>query len=142
VPLRDDLLPVFNAARQLIQDFGLRQSRVWVRRRAWSAGEQHLGDVTDTDVEITPRPKVVADTPVTLNVSRLTPAYPGGGYTTEDLLPAQVAGTSRYFLVQTGTDGPLMPYRCIAIDERKNFGISLVLEMLTHEQPDEYIHDD
>jgi hypothetical protein len=145
VGLREDLLPVIDEIRLLIGDpdqLGLRQSRVWVRRRAWSAGEQHLGDITDTDIELTPRPKVEADTPVTLKVSRITPAYPGGGYTTEDLLPTQVAGTSRYFLVQTGTDGPRVAYQCIAIDERKNFGISLVLEQIPHEQPDEYIHDD
>ena len=126
-----------------MQTLDMRQSRVWVRRRAYSAGEQHLGDITDTDVEITPRPKVEEDTPVTIKVSRITPAYPGGGYTTEDLLPAQTAGVERYFLVQAGTDGPRTPYRCISIDERRNFGISLVLERLVHEQPEEYAsHDD
>jgi hypothetical protein len=145
VGLREDLLPVIDEIRQLIGDpdqLGLRQSRVWVRRRAYSAGEQHLGDITDTDVEITPRPKVEEDTPVTLKVSRITPTYAGGGYTTEDLMPAQVAGVKRYFLVQTGTDGPLVPYQCIALNEYKNFGISLMLERLVHEQPEEYVHDD
>ena len=138
--LRDDLLPVFDDVRQLIQDFGLRQSRVWVRQRAYSAGEQHLGDITNTDVEITPRPKVEEMDPTTLKVSRITPDYGTGGYTTADLMPAQAAGTERYFLVQVGTDGPKIPYRCIAIDERKNFGITLTLERLVHEQPDEYDH--
>ena len=140
--LRDDLLPVFNNARQLVQDFGLRQSRVWVRQRAYSAGEQHLGDITDADVEILPRPKVEEMDPTTLKASRITPDYGTGGYTTADLLPAQVAGTERYYLVQVGPDGPKIPYRCIGIDEHKNFGITLMLERLVHEQPDEYDHDE
>lgn len=140
--LREDLLPVFNNARQLVQDFGLRQSRVWVRQRARNSGEQYLGDITDTDVEILPRPKVEELDPTRLQVSRITPDYGTGGYSTADLMPAQVAGTERYFLVQVGDDGPKIPYQCVAINEYKNFGITLTLERLVHEQPEEYDHDE
>lgn len=143
--LHEDLLPVLDEIRALIADpdeLSLRRSRVWVRQRAYSAGEQHLGDITDTDVEITPRPKVEEVDPTTLKVSRITPDYGTGGYTTADLLPPQVAGVKRYFLVQVGDDGPLMPYQCTALNEYKNFGITLMLERIPHEQPDEYVHDD
>lgn len=143
--LREDLLPVIDEIRTLIGDpdqLGLRQSRVWVRRGVWSAGEIHLGDLTNDDVEITPRPKVVQKDPVTLEVSRITPAYAGGGYDTADLLPVQEAGVDRVCVVQVGSDGPKVAYRIVDIDERKNFGITLMLERIPGEQPDEYNHDD
>ena len=142
--LHEDLLPVLDEIRSLIADtneLSLRRSRVWVRQRAYSAGEQHLGDITDSDIEITPRPKVEEMDPTTLKVSRITPDYGTGGYSPDDLLPAQVAGVERYFLVQVG-DGPRMPYRSIGQNFYKNFGITLMLERLVHEQPDEYDHDE
>lgn len=140
--LREDLLPVFDNARQLVQDFGLRQSRVWVRRGVFSSGEIHLGDLTNNDVELLPRPKVEQQDTVTLKVTRITPPYPGGGYDTADLLPPQEAGVDRMCVVQVGTDGPKVAYRIVDIDERKNFGITLMLERIPGEQPDEYDHDE
>lgn len=56
--LRDDVIPVVDDARQLIDDLGLRLDTVQTRRRSWSGGQPGSGTATNTDVAITPKPRV------------------------------------------------------------------------------------
>jgi hypothetical protein len=134
--LRDDLLPVFEDVRGLVQDLGLRQTRVWKRLGEWSGGEIHLGDLTNTDTEITPRPFVRA-VGQNLQVTKITPEFDDGGWSTEDLSPATANATDFYYVVQF-PDGSLEPYRLVDLDASKNFTLALTLEPLNLNRPDEY----
>lgn len=69
--LRDDLIPVVDDARQLIDDMGLRRFVVVVRKRTWSGGQLGLGTATNVDLTLAPKPKV-GDVP-----ERLVFAEPG-----------------------------------------------------------------
>lgn len=133
--LREDLLPVFEDARQLIQDFGLRQHRVWVRLGTWSTGEIHLGTLTNTSTEILPRPKCRPLGPSRLEVSKITPNHTTGGWEPDDLLPAIVAGQDFYFVVR-GPDGTDVPHALVGVDSTRNFTFTLTLERLPRAMPD------
>lgn len=133
--LREDLLPVIEEIRELIQELGLRQSRVWVRTGEWDGGELLLGDLENTDVELLPRPKVEQMPGGMLKITRLTPAFDGGGILPATLSPAVAVGTAHYFIV-AGPDGNLQTYRLASINLRKNFGYELMLEPLSQIQPD------
>lgn len=56
--LRDDLVPVVDDVREMIDDLGLRLHTVQTRRITWSGGAPGLGDATVTDVALSPAPKV------------------------------------------------------------------------------------
>lgn len=56
---RDEMNAVADQARStVIEGLGLRLHSVTVRRRLWSGEELGLGTPVDTDVELTPRPRV------------------------------------------------------------------------------------
>lgn len=133
--LRDDLLPVFNGARQLIQDLGLRQTRVIRRIRTWSAGEVGLGALTVSDFEFTPRPKVENRGNGIVLVSKVTPDYSGGGYTLDEIRPTLTAGQDLIYIL-IGPDGGEHPYQLVEVNPRKNFGYSFELLDLDRTQPD------
>lgn len=135
--LREDLLPVFNAARTLIQDFGLRTSRVWVRRGSWDGGEIHLGSLENEDTEILPRPKVEPVGSHSLKVSRITPDHATGGWTPQELNPPMVAGEDSHFVVRM-PDGGTRPYRLVEINQTRNFGYELILQALDRANPDQF----
>jgi len=82
--LRDDLQPCVDAARQQLVDLGLRPYTVTVRTRVWSGGEPGSGTPTDTDLELTPRPRVMNPSP------RLVAASPGV-YEDGDLLVDKIS---------------------------------------------------
>lgn len=132
--LRDDLLPVFEDARQLIQDFGLRRVRIIVRLGAWSTGETHLGALTNTDSEILPRPKVERRGGE-LIVSKITPSFATGGWEPADLQPAIAAGQD-FYLVAIGDDGNQKPYRLKSVNLTKSFGYTLTLEQIDLVEPE------
>ena len=133
--LRDDLLPVIDNARQLIQDLGLRTSRVIIRMGRWSTGETKLGALTNTDTEILPRPKVRDQLDGKVLVTGITPDYTTGGWAPADLQPAIEAGAEYYFIV-IGPDGNQTPFLLALADIRRNFGYSLLLAPLEPTQPD------
>lgn len=132
--LRDDLLPVFEGARQLIQDFGLRQHRIWIRAGQWSTNETLLGALTNTDVELLPRPKVRELGPNRLEASKITPEFATGGWDPLDLLPDAAPGSDFYFVVRNPR-GDLNPYALIDVNATKNFTFTLVLERLDLASP-------
>lgn len=136
--LRDDLLPVFDRdARALIDDLGLRTSRVILRTRTWDGGHVRMGSADDEDLELDPRPKVREASPGYLKVGPITPSYPGGGYTPTQLFPdnALEANEERFWVV-IGLDGEEREYRVSSIDSRRAFGITFTLQALDRPDPD------
>lgn len=134
--LRDDLLPVIDSARQLVQDFGLRQVRVWMRRGQWDGGEIHLGELVNGDTEIVPRPKVVEQGP-RLRVTKVTPAFTGGGFSPSDLQPSVEAAADFHFVVMK-PDGALRAYYLADISTEKNFSYELTLAPIDATSPDNF----
>jgi hypothetical protein len=130
--LRDDLLPVFYEARQLIQDFGLRTHRVFIRTYEWSGRRPNEGDkTTASDVEILPRPRV-RETDSGYTVDKITPETSLGGYAPSDLIPAHNARRVTYFVVidPEGNERECKYAGGLAsVSTDRNFGYSLRLEL-------------
>lgn len=132
----EDNLATLDAGRQILVDVGLRPTRVWIRSGAWSGGEVHLGNLTNTDTEITPRPKVEW-IGRRLKVHKITPDFTIGGWAPNELSPEMTASVNFYFVVQFKS-GALQPFRLDSIDTTKAFGYALLLEPLDVPTPDEY----
>ena len=129
--LRDDLLPTVQGARELLDGFGMRQTRVLIRKRVY-AERTGKGGYTDTDTEILPRPKVKEIVGIgaigrgEFQVSRITPDNTVGGYTPAELLLEQPKGTFIFaVLVGPGVDRVC---KIIALNVRKNFEYVMTLE--------------
>lgn len=61
--VRDDLIPVVDEARGILDELGFRRVAVIVRRRVWSGGEPGRGEPADTDTVLMPKPKVLREAP-------------------------------------------------------------------------------
>lgn len=61
--LIQDLLQTVDDARGIATDLGIRLYRVFMRVRTWTGATQGIGTFTDVDVELLPRPRIVAQTP-------------------------------------------------------------------------------
>ena len=120
--------------RQLLEDAGLRNHRVYLRAGVWDGGEIHLGALTNTDVEITPRPKVKEAGPSSLTVTNVTPVYPGGGWDPSTILPAIASGSDYYFVV-TNPRGDSLPYAVTDINSTSPFRVTLTLTRLEPSSP-------
>ena len=120
--IRDDLLPVVDQLRQLPDDFGLRRYTVTIRRRVWSGGAPGLGTPANTDLVLTPKPKVrqlssreVADSGGTYEMgdyelSRITPRYSSpttGGYTPTQLLLQPEGADQDVCVILNGDEGEI-----------------------------------
>jgi uncharacterized protein YjdB len=148
--MRDDLLPVFDSARSLIKDLGLRRFAVTVRRRSWSG--TYIGDGTpiDQDITLSPLPRVrqsfasasrdprvleyllakgnVVDDRI-YTVDKITPAYSGGGYTAEQLrlwAPPD-AKNLELIVVLTGDDGFRRDCVQLSVAQDRAFGYSMTV---------------
>jgi len=135
--LRDDLLPVFDRdARALIDDLGLRTSRVILRTRTWDGGHVGMGAADDVDLELVPRPKVREAGAGMLTVGPITPTYPGGGYTAAQLFPDNTLEVNEErFWVVIGMDGEEERYRIASIDSRRAFRLMFTLQLLDRADP-------
>jgi len=58
VTLRDDLIPVVDEARGLINDLGFRRHAVTVRTTTWSGAKPGLGSKSVVELVLSPPPKV------------------------------------------------------------------------------------
>lgn len=133
--LRDDLLPTFQYARNLIDDLGLRVHRVIRRKVTWSGGSLRLGEPCVDDLEILPRPKIVEQGNI-LVVGPITPKFSGGGYDLEDLRPAAMFEQDTNVEVSYFTDGPRSGEWVITdLDLVKAFGYFFTLEPATRLRP-------
>ena len=128
------VLKAINDGRQKLVDVGLRNHRVYLRAGQWDGGEIHLGTLTNTDVEITPRPEVLESGPSSLRVSNITPPYPGGGWQPATLLPDVASGSDYYFVV-TNPRGDSLPYTVTDIDSTSPFRVTLTLQRLEPSSP-------
>jgi len=90
--IRDGLLPVVDALRQLPSDFGIRRYSVTLRSRAWSGGSPGLGTATDTDTLISPAPRVRVLSPKEVASSGGT--YQDGDFMIEKITPAYTSPTT------------------------------------------------
>lgn len=101
---RDDFLRMLDDGYKLIESYELRQTRVIIRKRVWSGGAHGVGTPTVTDLELSPRPKVQEQDGFRSEgsgiavVGPITPAYAGGGYTLDQLIPSRGgAGIDHYY---------------------------------------------
>ena len=124
--------------RQKLVDAGLRPVRIYKRTVTWSEGELHLGALTESDVEIIPRPKVKSagqggDRHLTM--TNVTPEFTGGGYSPADLQPDAVNGTETVYIVQQ-PDGDLEAYRIVGVNQLSPFRYSIDLEKIDRVEPE------
>lgn len=135
--LREDLLPVFQDARVLIQGLGLRTHRVIRRIITWSGEGVMRGQPTPTDVEILPRPKV-RETPDGYEITKITPVFSGGGYTLADINPILERNQQLTWII---IDPDSTERRCIfaagtkALLTDRNFGYSFNVVHLDRTAP-------
>jgi len=140
--LREDFLPVVDDARAIVDGYGLRTHGLTIRTRTWLSGTPGDGSYADSDLVITPRPKIreatmreVAASGGLMDVgdfivTKITPAYAGGGYTRDQLQPTvRGAAVEHIYIV---TDGPAA-CECTLSDLTltKNFGYEMKLKRTT-----------
>lgn len=140
--LRDELLPVFDELRGLIEEFGLRRYTLTVRQRTWSGGTAGAGTPTDVDTDILPSPKVRQLTPDEVagsggtyqngdfKANRITPAYidgiTPGGFSPDDLKLTASSEAVEILYLLVGDDGTKV---CTLVGDSfdRAFGYSLIL---------------
>ncbi len=121
--LRDDLLPTVETVRQIPADLGFRSIRVWVRSQTRTAAFGLAGTVTNTDTEITPRPRVARDPELegfygaalgpladgrsmrrVFRVGPITPDHAAGGRSIAELLGVTATDSARPLLMLADDD--------------------------------------
>ncbi len=117
--IHDQYLKLLVMGQQIVQDYGLRQNRVIVRKRVWSEGVIQTGTATVTDLEILPSTevKVTAGDP-NVKVGPIVPAgvvQESGTYTPEQLNPPDSPGMEwNYILI--GRDGVERPFKLMQLE--------------------------
>jgi hypothetical protein len=105
---REDFLQICHEIRGIPSspEFDILTTKVVVRTRTWTPGPVNNGVPTDVDVEILPRPRVRESGDGTIIIDRIQPRSALGGYTPQDLVPAepQAANVERYWVL-TAADG-------------------------------------
>lgn len=138
---RDDILA--NVVQPLIPllgptGFDVHTSIVKIQSRQYPSSpggaDARLGTPTDTEITITPRPKVRDIGNQRLRVSLIIPQNANGGYTPAQLKPSDADGFEYQYLV-TGPDGIERPYLCEELDTREPFFYSVTLAPLDRKIP-------
>jgi hypothetical protein len=136
---RDEVLRAVDEARAVPTSLGIRDSRVYLRSRVWAAAsgadEIGKGTLTTTDVEITPRPRVVELVGERLRIGPITPSHSLGGYSPSTLSPADVNGTDAVLAV-TSPDGSTRNYQVVRVNQEPagySFSYFLEAEPLTED---------
>lgn len=139
--LREDVLPIVDDGRSLIEELGFRTHSLTIRTRTWSGTEDlgasvGVGDYSDDDVTITPRPKVVETSERELLVGPITPSHATGGYSPAQLNPqTEIDETSQEVLYVVSGPGGTHAYSLLSIDDKKAFGYSLRLRLIDRAVP-------
>lgn len=149
--LRDDLLPVFDDTRGVIEDLGLRRFSVTLRRRTWSGGSVGAGVPTNDDIVISPTPRVRFKSPFAAQMSgiltaggkiedryfaidKITPAWSdnglSGGYTPDQLTMKVGPDVQNVeaIVVLLGDDGTAIECVQVTFEEDLSFGYSMVVQ--------------
>lgn len=135
---RENLLPTVLSLRSLPSlSFDIRTFRVYLVTRTWSGGAPNKGTMTDTIVEILPRPKVREQADgASIIVGPITPSNVAGGYTPSQLFPAD--SNAEFFW---RVDGPFangqtsVKYKPVHIDTSKAFSYTVTCESLEKARP-------
>lgn len=129
--LRDSLIPVVDNARQMVADSGLRPYTVTIRTRVWSGGKIGTGEATDSDLVISPAPKVerfpvrlIASSGGIYQEGDLQITKISATYSEEDLWLSATAGTEVLWILNEET------FRAVTQPERKNFQWKTVVRRL------------
>ncbi len=133
------LLPVLQVARTILDGpMGLRNASVTVRTVTWSGTRVGAGTPTASDLLLSPNPKVKeVDGDRRLQVTRITPAWSGGGYTRDQLRPDTDRATApnvEFFYVVEGDNGA-HPYALISINTGRSMEYALELVSLDRRLP-------
>lgn len=129
-----DVLPLIQAGWQLVADLGVSRYSVAVRRYTWSGGEVGLGQRVPSDMPIIPNPPVEeSDGGRKLRVGPIMPKHAAGGYTIDQLIPADSAAGEYVYLV-SGPNGSF-EYAFGAIDTSDPVGWMLDLVILELREP-------
>lgn len=144
---RDEILPDFDEARHVADDFGLRQFRTIVRTTTWSGARVGEGAPTHADLELSPRARVrnldtrtIAGsagryTEGDFRIDKITPAYPPGagpytgGYTPDQVAPPVTARNVEvhYRLIGPGEPAGGSLWTIVGTNFDRNFGYTLVV---------------
>lgn len=133
--LRDDLEPVVDLTRQIVEDLGFRPYIVKAIKRTWDGDEIGSGTPSDDELQITPSPKVGYPTP--------NMVYKAGGAIMEgDRLISKI---SRSY-TQTQLDGGNLSdnqeffwtindelYRLVQQPQKKNLEWQCLLRKMSHD---------
>lgn len=126
---RADWLELTNAIRYIPSDpvFDILTTKVVVRTRVWSV-EVGTGTYTETDIEILPRPRVREQGDDTIVIDRIQPQCPSGGYTPQQLVPANpLDAVTETFWILTAADGVERKYTQAMFVTDKALHYSIVL---------------
>jgi len=107
--------------------FDILTTKVVVRTRVWSV-EVGVGTYVDTDLEILPRPRVREQGDDTIVIERIQPQCPSGGYTPQQLVPANpLDAVTETFWLLTAADGVERKYTQASLitDKALHYGIVL-----------------
>lgn len=111
---REGLLPVVHAVRGIPESLGLRPTSVTLRTRVWASGEKGEGAFVDTDTVLSPTPRLRELSMQEVNgsagqyergdikVGPITPPFAGGGYSRQELEPAELTNGVEHFFVLAG----------------------------------------
>lgn len=136
--LRENVLPVVNTGRQIVDDLGFRLFTVAIVARTWDSGKARVGDPTDSTVTLSPSPKVKEnDDGVTLIIGPITPEFSSGGYDPDDLRPADVAGAETYWTVTGPFASGYATAKCVPvhIDTSKPLRYMVTVKILERRLP-------
>lgn len=151
--LRDDVLPIIDDGRALMDELGFRRFDITLRTVAWSGDRVGLGTATTTDTALTLEPsgsrinvKRVSQHDVVASgglyqdgdytVGPITPTYTGGGHAVVDFDPAVGANPTEvsFKLVGQGLPSAGAWFRKVAQQVDGNFRYSFTLRALNSQQ--------
>lgn len=134
--LRESLLPVVESIRGIPGPIGVdvRTTTVTRRLRTWSGASVGLGAPTDSDITISPRPKVLETMAGNeVLVGPITPKQGATGYSQSDLLPTTSAAQEVSWVL-AGANGT-REYELVDIDTSRPFRFMLRLRALERARP-------
>lgn len=118
--LRDDVIPVIDEARELVDDLGLRLCTVQTRLRTWTGSVPGDGSSSDVDTDIEPTPKVrepwprlIADAPGTYETGDRLISKVSATYTEAQLTGGTLFNSQEWWILIDGD-----PHRVMGVEKR------------------------
>ena len=142
--LRDDLLPVVDAARAIAGDLGFRRFQVWARKTTYSGTRVGLGTATVTETRLLvggqdPKVKemkskdVSAGSPelssIVFEIGPLTPEFAGGGIAESTITPPKSSTPTTITFLIKGPGLPTEGLLCQRIDEDVDRSLRMLIRV-------------